>query len=161
MSPKDGMAAATWLAGVDPGRNKCGLALAQRPQAQVVAAAVLPPPASLSLLRRWQAQGLEQVLLGNGTHSRQWQLQLERLGLRVELVDERGTTLAARRRYWQLYPARGWRRLLPEGLRLPPRDVDDVVAQLLLERHWGQALRPPAPESESGWCHLQARGPQN
>jgi hypothetical protein len=58
----------------------------------------------------------------------------------VELVDERGTTLAARRRYWELFPARGWRRLLPMGLRLPPRDWDDVVAQLLLERRLGRAL---------------------
>jgi len=24
---------------------------------------------------------------------------------------------------------------------LPPRDYDDVVAQLLLERHWGTELR--------------------
>jgi RNase H-fold protein (predicted Holliday junction resolvase) len=52
----------------------------------------------------------------------------------VITVDERGTTLAARERYWQLFPAQGWRRLLPKGLRQPPRDWDDVVAQLLLER---------------------------
>ena len=32
-------------------------------------------------------------------------------------------------------------RLLPTGLRLPPRDIDDVVAQLLLERWLGEALR--------------------
>ncbi|MFZ9462320.1 MAG: resolvase, partial [Vulcanococcus sp.] len=60
--------------------------------------------------------------------------------LPVLLVPEAGTTLAARNRYWELEPARGWRRLLPRGLRLPPRDVDDVVAQLLLERHLGHPL---------------------
>ena len=32
------------------------------------------------------------------------------------------------------------RQWLPLGLRLPPRDVDDVVAQLLIERQLGQAL---------------------
>jgi hypothetical protein len=57
------------------------------------------------------------------------------------LVDEAGTTLAARQRYWQLEPPRGWQRLLPKGMRLPPRDVDDVVAQLLLERHLGRPLQ--------------------
>ena len=62
------------------------------------------------------------------------------LQLPVVLVPEAGSTLAARRRYWQLEPPRGWRRLLPQGLRLPPRDVDDVVAQLLLERHLGHGL---------------------
>jgi hypothetical protein len=62
-------------------------------------------------------------------------------------VDERGTTLEARRRYWQLFPPRGWRRLLPQGLRQPPRDWDDVVAQLLLERRLGRTLirTTPAP----------------
>jgi hypothetical protein len=56
------------------------------------------------------------------------------------VLNEHGTTLAARRRYWELFPPRGWRRLLPEGLRLPPRDWDDVAAQLLLERWLGRRL---------------------
>ena len=57
------------------------------------------------------------------------------------MVPEAGTTLAARQRYWELEPPRGWRRLLPKGLRVPPRDIDDVVAQLLLERHFGRSLQ--------------------
>jgi hypothetical protein len=65
------------------------------------------------------------------------------------VVEERGTTLAARDRYWQLFPAGGWRRWLPAGLRQPPRDWDDVVAQLLLERWLGHELErirtPPVP----------------
>ena len=56
------------------------------------------------------------------------------------MVAEAGTTMEARQRYWELEPARGWRRLLPRGLRLPPRDVDDVVAQILLERHLSAQL---------------------
>jgi hypothetical protein len=58
----------------------------------------------------------------------------------VQLIEEGGTTLAARRRYWQLVPPRGWRRMLPEGLRQPPQDWDDVVAQVLLERWLGREL---------------------
>ena len=86
------------------------------------------------------------MVLGDGTGSGVWRRRLEPL-LPVELVDERGTTLAARRRYWELFPARGWRQLLPLGLRQPPRDWDDVVAQLLLERRLGHPLlrRSPAP----------------
>lgn len=136
----EGLDQAGWLAGFDPGRSKCGLALAQVGQSQLLVASVLPPQASLELLRQWREQGLSWVVLGNGTHSRLWQEQMEILGLRVLLVDERGSTLAARERYWQLFPARGWRRLLPKGLRLPPRDIDDVVAQLLLERQLGRQL---------------------
>jgi RNase H-fold protein (predicted Holliday junction resolvase) len=80
------------------------------------------------------------VVLGNGTGSQQWRTKLIELGLAVAMVDERGSTLAARARYWQLWPPRGWQRLLPAGLRLPPRDLDDLAAQLLLEQQLQRQL---------------------
>jgi hypothetical protein len=61
-------------------------------------------------------------------------------------VNEHGSTLAARQRYWELYPPGLWTRLWPPGLRLPPRDIDDVVAQLLVERHCGMRLQRTAAE---------------
>jgi RNase H-fold protein (predicted Holliday junction resolvase) len=132
------------LAGLDPGRSKCGLVLTDPDRRRIVAAAVLPPEQSWQQLLLWQQDGaLAAVVLGNGTGSAAWQQRLQP-GLLVLSVEERGSTLAARERYWQLHPARGWRRLLPRGLRQPPRDWDDVVAQLLLERWLGQPLiRPP------------------
>lgn len=133
------------LAGLDPGRSKCGLVLTDPERRQIVTAAVLPPAQTLELLASWQGgAGLAAVVLGNGTGSSFWQQRLEP-GLLVLPVEERGSTLAARERYWQLHPARGWRRLLPEGLRQPPRDWDDVVAQLLLERWLGHPLSRPQP----------------
>jgi len=132
------------LAGLDPGRSKCGLVLTDPERQQIVIAGVLPPEQVLELLGCWQGGvGLAAVVLGNGTGSGFWQQRLEP-GLLVLPVEERGSTLAARERYWQLHPVRGWRRLLPEGLRQPPRDWDDVVAQLLLERWLGHPLIRPA-----------------
>ena len=142
------------VAAIDPGRSKCGLVLSDPQRMQVVQAGVLPTALALEQLRHWcREPGLAAVVLGDGTGSGLWQ---ERLADLVPLVpvDERGSTLAARRRYWQLMPPRGWRRLLPEGLRQPPVDIDDVVAQLLLERWLGRPLtrrgdtglrRTPAP----------------
>ncbi|MGA1085536.1 MAG: resolvase [Vulcanococcus sp.] len=109
---------------------------------QIEVAAVLSPEECFKQIGIWQERpGIEGVVLGDGTGSKHWQRQLSDLGLAVQVIPEAGTTLAARARYWQLEPPRGWRRLLPEGLRLPPRDYDDVVAQLLLERHWGTELK--------------------
>jgi hypothetical protein len=109
---------------------------------QIEVAAVLSPEECFKQIAIWRERpGLEGVVLGDGTGSKHWQRQLSDLGLAVQVIPEAGTTLAARARYWQLEPPRGWRRFLPEGLRLPPRDYDDVVAQLLLERHWGTELR--------------------
>lgn len=129
------------LVAIDPGRSKCGLVLSDAEGSGLLAAGVLPAAECLAHLQAWSAaQRCHTVLLGNGTGSGPWHQWLAPLPLRLIAVPETGTTLAARRRYWQLEPPRGWRRLLPEGMRLPPRDVDDVVAQLLLERHLKREL---------------------
>jgi RNase H-fold protein (predicted Holliday junction resolvase) len=131
-----------WAA-LDPGRSKCGLVRCDPARQAVIAARIEPAEACLRQLEHWRAEGLEGVVLGDGTSSGVWPERLHRLGLSVAMVDERGSTLAARQRYWELLPPRGWRRLLPRGLRLPPRPVDDVVAQLLLERWLGHDLSRP------------------
>jgi hypothetical protein len=136
VTPPDGLG----IAGLDPGRSKCGLAVTDQACQVIVAAAILPPAASLELLLQWRRQGLRLVVLGNGTGSAGWCRQLTEAALPSLQLDEWGTTQAARQRYWQLEPPRGWRRCLPRGLRLPPRDIDDVVAQLLLERHLDRPL---------------------
>jgi hypothetical protein len=126
--------ATSCLAALDPGRSKCGLV-------RIEEACIVSPADALALLATWQQQGLlSSVVLGNGTGSQQWRTKLIELGLAVAMVDERGSTLAARGRYWQLWPPRGWQRLLPAGLRLPPRDLDDLAAQLLLEQQLQRQL---------------------
>lgn len=137
------------VAAVDPGSAKCGLVLSDSPRRRIVQALVLPPDAAWQTLAAWhRQQGLRAVVIGAGTGARLWRERLAPLAP-VVMVEERGTTLAARDRYWQLFPPRGWRRWLPAGLRQPPRAWDDVVAQLLLERWLGHELErirtSPAP----------------
>lgn len=128
------------VAGLDPGRAKCGLVLSDPGRRSIVQALVLPPEAAWDVLRNWhQQQSLQAIVIGDGTGGRPWHERLAAL-LPLVVLNEHGTTLAARRRYWELFPPRGWRRRLPEGLRLPPRDWDDVAAQLLLERWLGRRL---------------------
>jgi RNase H-fold protein (predicted Holliday junction resolvase) len=128
------------LVGLDPGRSKCGLVCTDRERTTIVEARILAPEPCWETLSAWIAAGdLAGVILGNGTGSGPWHQRLQGAVPWV-CVPEAGTTLAARSRYWELEPPTGWRRLLPRGLRLPPRDVDDVVAQLLLERWLGQNL---------------------
>jgi RNase H-fold protein (predicted Holliday junction resolvase) len=118
---------------VDPGREKCGLAVVQ--PGRVLHREVLPRnqlvARAAELVGRF---GVEEVVVGDATGSQQVLRELSRLGRPVRLVSEAGTTLEARRRYFQDHPPRGLARLLPEGLRVPPRPYDDYVAVLLAER---------------------------
>ena len=60
-------------------------------------------------------------------------------------MNERGTTLRARGRYWQLWPPKGLQRLIPQGMRVPPGDLDAVAALVMAEEHLGQTCRWPQP----------------
>ena len=53
----------------------------------------------------------------------------------LEVVDEYYTTQLARKEYWQARPPKGWRRLLPVSMQVPPEPVDDFVAVLLAQRY--------------------------
>ncbi|WP_254934565.1 resolvase [Cyanobium sp. WAJ14-Wanaka] len=129
------------IAGIDPGRSKCGLVIADREGGWIEQAAILEPDAALAWLGHWRGEGLASLVIGNGTGSRGWLHAIAPFGLETHLVDEYGTTLAARHRFWQLFPPKGLRRLVPRGLRLPPRDLDDLAAQLLVEGHLKRELK--------------------
>ena len=75
------------------------------------------------------------VALGHGTHADTVAQMLERLRLPVHFVDERETTLLARALYFAENPPRGWRRLVPTGMLLPPRPIDDYAAVLIARRY--------------------------
>ena len=132
--------------GIDPGTRKCGYA--------VVAGRGLPPLAigivELDALRA-TVSGLVQrfrvdaIALGSGTHGSPVAGILAGLGLPVTVVDERETTLRARARYFADNPPRGWRRLIPRGMLLPPRPIDDYAAVLIAERYYERGgSSPPA-----------------
>ncbi|NJN32830.1 MAG: resolvase [Synechococcales cyanobacterium RM1_1_8] len=134
------------LVGFDPGRDKCGVAVTML-TGEVIEHQVVAAAAALDWVRSLQGRfAVAGLVLGDRTSSKLWQAQL-REGLDpappILLVDEHRTSLLARDRYWQMYPARGLTRLLPQGLREPPRAIDDIVAILLVERYLAAAQPLP------------------
>lgn len=126
------------IVGFDPGKDKCGIAVMgenrELLEHEVVAADEVI--ASLKVLENKYKPGM--LVMGNQTTAKSWKSELEScLDLPIVLVDERNSTLEARDRYWMMYPPRGLGRLIPQGMRLPPRPIDDIVAILLIERHLG------------------------
>ena len=141
----------TRIAALDPGRSKCGLVLVDTDLEVVLEGQVVQTGSVLETLEQWRSQApLDRIVMGNGTASAHWREQLP-ADLQLTVVDERGTTLEARRRYWELWPPQGWRRLLPEGLRIPPCDLDAVAALVILESALNCRLQWPAPAPLRTW----------
>ncbi|MFN4032803.1 MAG: hypothetical protein ACK4ME_04165 [Fimbriimonadales bacterium] len=97
--------------------------------------AIVAPDELLELLDRCLAQYAPQrLLVGAGTGAQKILNLLQRQfpQLRWELAPERHTTLRARELYYAHHPPRGWRRLLPKGMRVPPEPYDDYAALAII-----------------------------
>lgn len=124
---------------IDPGREKCGVAVAEA--GGVRDRAVVAPQALADLVRAWYGRhGVTDIVIGNRTASGEVaQMLREIVPLPVRAIEEAGTTLRARARYFDEHPPQGWRRLIPRGLLTPPEPYDDYAAVLLAEAALAQA----------------------
>ncbi|MDR7422344.1 MAG: hypothetical protein QN159_07720 [Armatimonadota bacterium] len=126
---------------MDPGHRKCGVAVVSA--AGVQARAIVSPDALAALLREWVGRhAVTEIVVGDRTGAAAVVEAARALGLPVERVDEAGTTLRARARYFADHPRRGWRRLLPLGLQTPPEPYDDYAAVLLAEARLRAGAHP-------------------
>jgi RNase H-fold protein (predicted Holliday junction resolvase) len=130
---------------IDPGREKCGLACLA-PSGTVQWHRIVPSPELVTALVALPAEPvLSAVVIGSGTTSAQVAtLCRNTLGpeARIEIVEERNSTLEARTLYFVENPPRGLWRLVPRGLLTPPVPVDDYAAIILGQRFLAQATGP-------------------
>ncbi len=123
------------ILGLDPGTRKCGYAVVTGIDAPPLALGIIPLESLAERLREVLAAtpaGL--AAIGRGTNAAVVSEVVRALGLPFELVDERETSLLARARFFQDHPPRGWRRIVPRGMLLPDRPIDDYAALLIAER---------------------------
>jgi RNase H-fold protein (predicted Holliday junction resolvase) len=125
------------LMGFDPGRDKCGVAIVDQDQGVIIHEVVISSQTILRLESLFRQYPVDYLVIGDQTASKPWQQQLKAAfpQLSIVTVDERNSSLEARDRYWQMYPPQGLTRLIPQGMRQPPRPIDDIVAILLIERY--------------------------
>ena len=122
------------VVGVDPGREKAGFALVDA-GGSVIAAGVVPADRLGPHLKGLLAgRSVSAVALGRGTNAAALAAGLRDLGVPIHLVDEYETSRRARELYFREHPPRGWRRLIPAGLQVPPVPVDDYAAILIARR---------------------------
>lgn len=126
---------------VDPGRDKCGVAVVAAGGA-ILHKGVVPAARMAAVVEALAADyGVATVVVGDRTGHRAAATALAALRpggrtLEVRAVDEHRSTDEARVRYWRENPPRGLARLIPVTLMVPPVPVDDYVAVILAERFY-------------------------
>ena len=136
---------------VDPGRSKCGVAVVRRATGpnrtarsdsgstlEILHQSVVATGDLETTLADLAARFAPDVILvGSGTTSAQAAQIAEHLqAASVELVDEKFSSLLARKMYFRKNPPSGIRRLIPTSLQTPSRPYDDYVAVILAERYF-------------------------
>lgn len=120
--------------GIDPGRDKCGLAVLTA-AGDIKFQRVVATEDLDAVIKSLAADfPIESVILGDGTTHKAAAAKVTAAGLNFQLVDEKHTTEEARRLYWKKNPPHGWRRLLPTSMQVPPEPVDAIVAEILVRR---------------------------
>ena len=120
--------------GIDPGRDKCGVAVLNS-AGDIKFQRVVPTEELDTVIKNLAASmQIETVILGDGTTHKSAAQKISAAGLKFQLVDEKHTTEEARRLYWIKNPPRGWRKFLPTSMQVPPEPVDAIVAEILVRR---------------------------
>ena len=122
------------LISIDPGKCKCGLVLADLYQKRVDQAVVLNTkflPQYVETLN--STENISKVIIGNGTTSRQNIEKLKFLKKELIVVEEKNTTFRAKKRYFELFPMRGLKNLLPKEIFIMNKNLDAVSALIILE----------------------------
>ncbi len=134
------------ILGFDPGRDKCGLAVLGD-NYQIYYHQIVDSKVAIATIQKlFKDYSIEKLVMGDRTTSKIWQSQLkENLDRDTDIimVDEHNSTLEARDRYWHIYPPTGLTKLIPRGMRVPPRPVDDIVAIILIERYLSSKNNKP------------------
>jgi RNase H-fold protein (predicted Holliday junction resolvase) len=123
---------------------KCGYAVVS-PHGERVSIEIVPAEKLVERVEADVLAGVAMVCVGDATRSDKVVEMLRRTWptLPIALVDERNTSLEARRRYYEDHPPRGLLRLIPRGLLVPKAQLDGYAALLIIERYLSSRLDKP------------------
>jgi len=122
---------------VDPGSEKCGLALLNL-NANLIERKIISRENAAKSIAAYLAQyAVSTLVVGQSPFGKDLEKELSKMELKTNLIfiSEKFSTLAARKRYWQENQPKGLWKLIPVSLRTPPAPVDDYAAQILGERY--------------------------
>ncbi len=119
---------------IDPGKSKCGLVLAEITEKKVYEAIVVKSELLENYLRKIiNTEKISQIIIGNGTTSREIKKKLNFFKKEIITFEEKNTTYRAKARYFELFPISGLKFLMPREVFILNKNLDAISALIILE----------------------------
>ena len=119
---------------IDPGKSKCGLVLAEISEKKVYKAIILKSELLGNYVRNLiTAEDISQIIIGNGTTSREIREKLDFFKKEIITFEEKNTTYRAKARYFELFPISGLKFLIPREVFILNKNLDAISALIILE----------------------------
>ena len=122
---------------IDPGKSKCGLVLAEISEKKVYEAIILKSELLENYVRDLiTAEDISQIIIGNGTTSREIREKLFFFKKEIITFEEKNTTYRAKARYFELFPISGLKFLMPREVFILNKNLDAISALIILEDYY-------------------------
>ena len=122
---------------IDPGKSKCGLVLAEISEKKVYKAIILKSEVLENYVRNLiAAEDISQIIIGNGTTSREIREKLYFFKKEIITFEEKNTTYRAKARYFELFPIIGLKFLVPREVFIINKNLDAISALIILEDYF-------------------------
>jgi len=119
---------------IDPGRFKCGFAFADSDTKKVLQAKIISSDLLITNIKEFQKSYENiQVIIGNGTSSKEHIKDLGFLKKGLFIAEEKNTTYRAKSRFFELFPINGIKRYLPREIFIYNLNLDAISAIIILE----------------------------
>ena len=122
------------LISIDPGKCKCGLVIAEISEKKVYKAIILKSELLEDYVRNLNTvEEISKIIIGNGTTSGDIREKLDFFKKEIITFEEKNTTYRAKKRYFELFPIRGLKFLIPREVFILNKNLDAISALIILE----------------------------
>ena len=119
---------------IDPGLSKCGVIIADIKEKKVYEAVVIKSHLLLKYIKKkYQIEKNVQLLIGNGTSSKRYIKYLNQFKPDLIIAEEKNSTYRAKQRYFDIFPLKGVKSLLPRELFILNKNLDALAALIIME----------------------------
>ncbi len=122
------------LISIDPGKYKCGLVLAEISEKKIHKAIIIKRELLEDYLRKLiNVEDISKIIIGNGTTSVEIKEKLDFFKKEIVTFEEKNTTYRAKARYFELFPIKGLKFLIPREIFILNKNLDAISALIILE----------------------------